>query len=157
MKYWLLLVALVAGCRAAPAPEQATRDVVVWREVGSWSGQGSAQTGSFSSETGSLRVRWETKGERTPGAGTFEVTLHSAVSGRPLLPAVDHKGEGRDVVYLHEDPRVFYFEVVSANLDWSMTVEEGIQATVLVPSKTTEAGAAGRIPPAAAPGTAQHR
>jgi hypothetical protein len=129
----ILFLALisVSACQAPPQHEPAeTREVVVWRPVGSWSGRGNAQTGSFPSDTGSLRVHWETRNERAPGSGSFTVTLHSAVSGRPLLPAVDHQGVGKDVVYLHEDPRVFYFEVVSENLDWTMRVEEGIVATV---------------------------
>jgi hypothetical protein len=129
VKSFLFLALLLSvGCHEAPAP--VTREVVVWRPLGSWSGHVSSQTGSFPSDTGALRVRWETKNETAPGAGTFVVTLHSAVSGRPLLPAVDHRGVGRDVAYLHEDPRVFYFEVVSANVEWSIDVDEGIQATV---------------------------
>jgi len=88
------------------------------------------QTGSFTSDSGSFRVQWETSNESSAGAGTFRVTLHSAISGRPLLTAADHLGVGKDTVYLHEDPRVSYFVIESANLDWSVAAEEAIVATV---------------------------
>src|SRR4029077_2587396 len=79
------------GRRAAPAAAS-TPGVVVWRSLGAWSGSGSMQTESFTSDTGSLRVRWQTNDEARPGDGTFRVTLHSAISGRPLVQAVDHRG-----------------------------------------------------------------
>ena len=120
-------VLLAAGCGVESKP--ATRDVVIWRNVGSWTGRGPLQTESFIGETGSLRVRWETRNEATPGRGRFQVTVHSAISGRPLAVAVDHRGVGRDTSYVSEDPRVFYLVVESADLEWSLTVEEGIAAT----------------------------
>jgi hypothetical protein len=127
----LLLIAgaalLVGACRA-PAPPP--REVVIWRPVGSWTGHGNMQTGSFTSDSGSFRVQWETSNESPAGTGTFRVTLHSAISGRPLLTAADHHGVGQDTVYLHEDPRVSYFVIESANLDWSVAAEEAIVATI---------------------------
>ena len=87
------------------------------------------QTEPFISDTGSLRLRWETRNETAPGAGTFRVTLHSDVSGRPLLVAVDKRGEGRDTAYVTEDPRSFFLAVESANLDWTVAAEEGVAAT----------------------------
>jgi hypothetical protein len=120
-------ILLAAGCGVESKP--ATRDVVFWRNVGSWTGRGPQQTESFIGETGSLRVRWETRNEATPGRGRFHVTVHSAISGRPLAVAVDHRGVGRDTFYFSEDPRVFYLVVESADLEWSLTVEEGIAAT----------------------------
>ena len=78
---------------------------------------------------GSLRVIWETRNEAAPNTGTFEVTVHSGVSGRPLVQAVEQRGVGRGTAYVSEDPRDFYLLVESSNLDWSVTVEEGIAAT----------------------------
>jgi hypothetical protein len=126
----LLLSAAIAAsdCRRAPPANAATRDVVVWRSVGSWSGRGNTQTESFTSDTGSLRVRWQTDHEVRPGDGTFRLTLHSAISGRPLVQAVDHRGVGADTSYVSEDPRVFYVVVDSARLDWSFTIDEGFGA-----------------------------
>jgi hypothetical protein len=65
-----------------------------------------------------------------PGPGTFRLTIHSAISGRPLATAVDHQGVGGDVVYVGEDPRVFYAEIESANLEWSFTIEDATAAVV---------------------------
>jgi hypothetical protein len=124
----LLLVALVAASCGEPPP--AHLPTVVWRKLGSWSGRGPMQTEPFISDTGSLRLRWETRNETAPGAGTFRVTLHSDVSGRPLLVAVDTRGEGHDTAYVTEDPRSFFLAVESAYLDWSVAAEEGIAATV---------------------------
>jgi len=118
---------LTASCR-----EDRTRvrtPTVVWRKLGTWSGRGSVQTDPFISDTGSLRLRWETSREATPGTGTFRVILHSDVSGRSLLVAVDVRGVGRDTTYVTEDPRPFFLAVESANLDWTLEADEAVAAT----------------------------
>ena len=134
---WLLLTTAAIGAsdgrRTAPAAA-ATRTVVVWRAIGSWSGRGNTQTESFTSDTGSLRVRWHADHEARPGDGTFRLTLHSAISGRPLAQVVDHRGAGADTSYVGEDPRVFYVVVDSAGLEWSFTIDEGTGATTISPS-----------------------
>jgi hypothetical protein len=73
-----------------------------------------------------MRVLWRTDRERPADAGTFRLTIHSAVSGRPLLLAVDRQGAGHDISYVHESPRIFYGVVESTDLDWSFTVEEAV-------------------------------
>jgi hypothetical protein len=87
------------------------------------------QTDPFISDTGSLRLRWETRNEAAPGTGTFRVTVHSDVSGRALVLAVDARGVGRDSAYVNEDPRSFFLAVESANLEWVVSAEEGVAAT----------------------------
>ena len=57
------------------------------------------------------------------------MTVHSAISGRPLALAGESRGVGHDISYINEDPRVFYLVVDSANLEWSVTVEEGLAVT----------------------------
>jgi hypothetical protein len=108
---------------------RARTPALVWRKLGSWSGHGSTQTEPFISDTGSLRLRWETRNEAAPGAGTFRVTVHSDVSGRALLLAVDAIGVGGDTTYVSEDPRSFFLAVDSANLDWTLAAEEAVAAT----------------------------
>ena len=86
-----------------------------------------------------LRLRWETRnpgarearpaGADGPSVGAFRVTVHSAVSGRPLVVAVDHHGIGHDTAYVNEDPREFYLVVDSSDVDWNIAVDEGIPAT----------------------------
>src|SRR5437870_5646102 len=83
-----MAVLCAAACRGSE-PKAAAAEVVAWRTIGSWSGRGNLQTESFTSDSGSLRVRWETRNESTRGAGTFRVTARSAISGRPLEVPVD--------------------------------------------------------------------
>ena len=121
----LALLLLSCGDEAPPARTAA----VVWRPLGSWSGRGSMQTDPFISDTGSLRLRWETTNEAAPGTGSFRVTVHSDVSGRPLVLAVEARGVGRDTAYVIEDPRSFFLAVESANVDWTVAADEGVAAT----------------------------
>jgi hypothetical protein len=118
----------------AKAPGQSN---VAWRQLGSWSGHGNAQTESFDSETGTLRVRWKaTAGDegappdegatRTGPGVSFRLVAHSAISGRPLQPVVDHAGTGSGIGYVQQDPHVFYMVVESTRLNWTFTVEEAI-------------------------------
>ena len=122
----------------AKAPGQSN---VAWRQLGSWSGHGNAQTESFDSETGTLRVRWKATAqpgegappdEGAPGATmtgpgvSFRLMAHSAISGRPLQPVVEHAGPGSGIGYVQQDPHVFYMVVESTRLNWTFTVEEAI-------------------------------
>ena len=61
-----------------------------------------------------------------PGAGRFRVSLHSAISGRPLQIIVDRTGVGSDVAFLEDEPRVSYLVIESENVDWSTTLEEAV-------------------------------
>jgi hypothetical protein len=124
----LLLAAmsmLVACHKPAPA-EKHTR--IVWKPIAHWTGHGNTQTDSFEMEAGNWRVLWETNNPKDPQAGQFRVDVHSAISGRPLETAVEHRGNGRDTAYVDEDPRVFFLVIDSKDLDWSVTVEEPLVA-----------------------------
>ena len=114
---------LMSVC-GAPPPKPVLKEVVVWKNLGHWSGHGNAQTESFVGLTGALRMQWRTKNESPVGSGRFRLILHSAVSGRDLQEPVDETGSGEGTAYAAEDPRAFYVTVESANLDWSFTVEE---------------------------------
>jgi hypothetical protein len=131
----VLLAALAAlaagGCRArADQPPKPAAPTVAWHQLGSWSGRGDLQTESFESDTGALRVRWETTpqpGDAASAAqGAFRLTAHSAISGRPLQEVVDHTGIGSGVGYVQQDPHVFYVVVDSSHVHWKFTVEEAI-------------------------------
>ena len=126
----LILVALITGsCRSQSKPEAKTL-TVGWRPIGTWSGHGNEQTDSFNIESGQFRVKWETRNEMPPGAGTFRVVAHSGVSGRPIAPVVEHSGVGRDTAYVSDEPRPYFLVIESANVDWSVTVQEGVAGTV---------------------------
>lgn len=131
----LIVAAVVtgaSGCRkqdvaAAKAPPQ-----MIWRSVGSWSGSGNRQTESFTSDTGALRVKWETTSAGTSAmAGAFRLTAHSAISGRVLQQVVEAQGTGTGTDYVSQDPHVFYMSVESAGVDWKFSVEEGIAGEVV--------------------------
>ncbi|MQA28286.1 MAG: hypothetical protein GEU82_00395 [Luteitalea sp.] len=73
-----------------------------------------------------MRIEWTTaKGTRVDG-GAFRLTIHSAISGRPLMEAVEQRGVGTGTAFVHEDPRVFYAVVDSADLEWSFTLQEAV-------------------------------
>ena len=119
---------VAAGC-GGPQPRPAPREVVVWKQLGSWSGHGNAQTESFVGLTGSLRFHWRASNGAPKRRGQFKLILHSAISGRDLQAPVDQEGPGEGTAYAADDPRVFQISVDSADLAWTFTVEEAAFAT----------------------------
>ena len=117
------------GCTQRPSETQPI--VAVTSAVGAWQGRGTATVGDVNSETGRLRIIWETSNESAPGAGTFKLTLRSGVSGRTIAVVADHRGVGTGTVDTDEGPRTYDFLVESANVDWKFRVEEtsGARAT----------------------------
>jgi hypothetical protein len=118
---------LLSGCRDNPKPRPT--DVVVWHQVGSWAGRGNKQTESFTSDTAGFRVRWTTKNETAPGAGTLKVIFRSGDSGREIIQAVDVRGIGSDEeIVAAERPRWYYLTIDSTGVDWTVSVDERIDA-----------------------------
>jgi hypothetical protein len=116
---------VLTGCRSQTPPP--TREVDVWKPVGTWSGHGNLQTETFTSDTGGFRVTWETRNEQPPGAGVFRVIFHSNDSGRPIIDAVDVHGVGHATTEVADIVRWYYVTVESANVDWSMTIDERLR------------------------------
>ena len=52
------------------------------------------------------------------------MTVNSAVSGRELAVAIDHRGTGQGIAYVGVDPHLSYLVIESSKIDWSLTVEE---------------------------------
>ena len=106
----------IGACGSRTTEPPKSERSVAWRQLGSWSGRGSLQTESFTSDTGTLRVRWEATSAADPGtpAGRFKLDAHSAISGRLLQQVVDHAGAGKGIGYVSQDPHVFYVVVESA-------------------------------------------
>ena len=115
------LCLLLAGCAASPAPDAQLEAVT--RSLGQWSGRGS-QTIGIISESGRLRVHWQTTRVSPDRAGTFRLALHSAVSGRPIELIADHRGDGAGTAEVADDPRPYNFMVDATDLEWSFSVEE---------------------------------
>jgi hypothetical protein len=119
------LALTISACRLEPkSVGHETR--VGWRPIASFSGNGPSQTESFNIESGQWRMKWTATNEKAPGAGTLRVTVHSAVSGRPITVAVDLKGIGHDVSYINEDPRLYHLVIESNDIDWSLAIEEAV-------------------------------
>jgi hypothetical protein len=124
-----LLVAAPALAACHSRQKSGARQIRVgWQPVASFSGSGSTQTESFNIDSGQWRIKWAATNERSPGAGMLRVTVHSAVSGRPMMVAVDHKGVGRAIAYINEDPRLYHLVVESREIDWSLAIEEAVVA-----------------------------
>jgi hypothetical protein len=117
----VVLAIVACSCGGAAPSEKPVMSVT--RTLGSWHGRGN-QTIGIVSESGRLRVRWETKNESSPGGGTFRLALHSGVSGRPIQLLADSHGESQGTADVVEDPRPYNFMVESTNLDWSFSVDE---------------------------------
>jgi hypothetical protein len=123
----VLCVLCATACRDRASPESDA--VVAWREVGSWAGRGNKQTESFTSDTAGFRVRWTTTNETTPGAGTLKVIFRSGDSGREIIQAIDVRGVGSDEeIVAAERPRWYYLTIDSAGVDWTVSVDERIDA-----------------------------
>ena len=117
----IILVLLAAACRNDSPPPPSL--VATTRVVGTWEGRGN-QTLGFTSESGRFRVSWQTRNENPPGAGTFHLTAHSAVSGRPIQAITNHRGVGSGSTNVDDDPRPYNLMVESNNVEWTISVED---------------------------------
>jgi hypothetical protein len=124
----LVFVAVLCTSCTNPTPAE-PETVAVVRSLGTFSGRGS-QTIGVVSESGHLRVSWQTHNEQPAGTGTFRLALHSGVSGRPIDLITDQRGEVRGTKDVADDPRPYNLMVDSQNLDWTFTVEEIVSARV---------------------------
>jgi hypothetical protein len=128
----IVALTIAVSCASFAACRQSTRaegrKETFWRPVNTWTGRGPVQTESWPGDTGAMRIKWTTT-HAEPG-GTFKLTIHSAISGRPMETVVDHDGNGQGVAYFSDDPRVFFAVVDSRNLDWTFTIEEPVDVIV---------------------------
>jgi len=116
----LLLVTLVAGCDRQAVPTQ--QSVATVRPLGTWEGSGNRTIG-ITSDSGRFRVKWETR-EGASRGGSFRLTVHSAVSGRPIQVIADHQGAGGATVDFADDPRPYNLMIDSADVRWLVSVDE---------------------------------
>jgi outer membrane biogenesis lipoprotein LolB len=93
------------------------------RQLGSWKGTGSTTLG-FVSESGSFRINWMTRTENPKSPGSFQLTLRSGISGRPLKVITDHRGAGAGSEEFGDDPRMYEFLVDSSGIEWTISVVE---------------------------------
>ncbi len=131
-----VLLGALSACRVGasdspPAESGDTPEATSWRALGSWTGRGDRQTGSFDVTTGALRLAWEAYGDATEGQ--LRVTLHSAISGRPLQTLVTSTGSAADTVHVALGPRVAYLHIEADGVDWSLTLDEGVARALQEP------------------------
>jgi len=127
--FWCLAALFFSGCRSEAPPPQ-PHPVVVWKPLGSWSGRGDRQTETFTSDTGGFRVHWAASREAPAGAGRLRVVFRSGDSGREIIEAIDARGEGGGTEEVAaERPRWYYITIESANVDWTVSLDERIDAT----------------------------
>lgn len=86
------------------------------------------QTESWPSDTGAMRIRWNTTHAAT--GGKFQLTIHSAISGRPMETVVDQVGDGEGTAFFSDDPRVFFAVVDATQLEWTFTIEEPVDVII---------------------------
>lgn len=120
----LLAVFISAACGAEPPPQRPP--IATWRQAGAWSGRGNQQLETFPIQGGPMRVHWEAKNAAAPGKGHLRVRLQSGDSGRILAEPVDVRGGGAGTVDLVLEHHRIYATVDSADVDWSIRVEEAI-------------------------------
>ena len=73
-----------------------------------------------------MRLIWEALPEGAPGTNHFRVSLHSAISGRPLQTIVDIQEAGAGTVGLGANPRVAYLLIESEQIRWRVTLQEAV-------------------------------
>ncbi len=121
----ILLAACLAliACQSERVVEKQT---LLWKPVNTWSGRTSVQTESFPGQSGAFQIHWESRPDGTVPPGSLRITLHSAISGRPLSVVVEHEGQGRDTAFVSDDPRTFFLVIDAKGTDWTVKVDEGI-------------------------------
>jgi len=120
----VIFVSFVVAFGCGPKPAEPQPIVPVTRVVGSWQGHGTTTVGDVNSDTGRLKITWQTTNESPAGAGVFKLTLRSGVSGRTIGIVAEHKGTGAGTAEYDEGPRTYDFLVESSGVDWSFRVEE---------------------------------
>ena len=122
----LLPMALAIYAVSCAKPPQKHNVAVGWRAVVSFEGSGPSQTESFNIDSGEWRIKWSARSRKSSEPEMLKITVHSAVSGRPLMVAVNRRGAGHDVAYVNEDPRLYHLVIDSTGVDWSLKIEEAV-------------------------------
>src|SRR5262245_11594539 len=123
----LALALVLTACDAPPQPLPDTPSrVIAWKRLASWSGRGSLQTETFTSDNGSFRIHWETTNESPKGSGTLKVAFRSGDSGRVIIDAVEQNGEGSVSKEVGDMVRLYYLSIDSENVEWWVSVDEPI-------------------------------
>jgi hypothetical protein len=118
----LLLMQL--GCAGAESSPPPAARATTWHRVATWDGSGIKQTETFETKTREWRVTWATTNEVMAGAGIFQVMVHDAETQALVTLAANKQGVGKDTSTVRTSPGRYYLTINSANLDWTVTVDE---------------------------------
>ena len=67
---------------------------------------------------------WKAQNEDPKHPGTFQLTLRSGISGRPMKVVADHRGDGSGSEEFGDDPRMYEFLVDATGIEWWISVVE---------------------------------
>ena len=74
-------------------------------------------------------MHWQTAKEIPAGGGRLRVVFRSGDSGREIIEAIDARGTGGGTEEVAaERPRWYYITIESANVDWTVSLDERIDA-----------------------------
>ena len=87
-----------------------------WTSLGTWSGDGTKETESFTTTQKEWRVRWSQKGE----GGFLAITVMNAKDDIVGNAGSSSSGES----YVRTPPGKHYLKIASAGNHWTITAEE---------------------------------
>ena len=108
------LVLVVFLAVAAPAR-------AAWTLVKEWTGTGSKVTETFDVTSKEWRVNWSSNSQNS-GLGSIGVLVYTA--DRKLIASATGRVGAPDTTYVHEGPGRYYLEVRSADVNWTVTVQD---------------------------------
>jgi len=94
-----------------------------WANVRTWRGSGIKQTESFVISSRKWRISWSTGNEPSPDVGVLQVFVFNE-AGDVVSLAGNKRGPGSDVSYVYGTPGEYHLMINSANIDWTVEVEE---------------------------------
>jgi len=98
---------------------QQEQQQLTWQTVKSWQGTGIKKTEPFKITGKQWRINWKSNGEY----GIFQIYVYRPGDNLIVGVAANAQGNAEDVSYFYKTG-TFYLDVIAANANWSITVEE---------------------------------
>ena len=92
-----------------------------WHQVGSWAGEGTKETQTFTIRNREWRVGW--KARLTYTAGLLSIGVYDDTDNLVSTITSGPKG-GNDVSYVRSKPGKYYLKITAANVEWQVIVED---------------------------------
>lgn len=104
------------------APTTTTTRLAAWVKVATLTGTGDKNGSTFALQGGEQRLRWSVTGYR-PGVDPHVVSTSFYVEPGSGAPS-DQNGPGSDSSSVYNEAGNYHIEVLSANANWTVTLEE---------------------------------